>query len=215
MIHQLKWVIAGVIGGAVGAWAWAAITYWTHREIGWIALGIGVLVGMAVRMAAGKIRGWAPGITAAIIAVLAIIGGKYVGTNLLFDMELLNLTNEVRVTDEEMAVVQAMKIIQERDVAGEPVNWPPGQSATTATHLSDFPVDVATEASTRWKSTPPDEHFNQKKARKEELKSKIRAGAKDLRMAAFTQSFSPIYGLFFLLAILAAFKIASGLVIKD
>ncbi|GAA4468396.1 hypothetical protein [Novipirellula rosea] len=215
MIHQLKWVVAGVIGGAVGAWAWAAITYWTHHEVGWIALGIGVLVGMAVRMAAGNIRGWAPGITAAIFSFLAIIGGKYVGTKLLFDLELLNLTNDVRVTDEEMAVVQAMKIIQERDVAGEPVNWPPGQSATTAKQLSDFPVDVATEARTRWNSTPPGEHFNQKKARKEELRSKIRANADDLRMAAFTQSFSPVYGLFFLLAILSAFKIASGLAIKD
>lgn len=215
MIHQLKWVVAGVIGGALGAWVWAAVTYWTHHEVGWIALGIGVLVGMAVRMAAGNIRGWAPGITAAIIAVLAIIGGKYVGTKMLFDWELLNLTNAVRVTDEDMALIQAINIIQERDVAGEPVSWPPGQSAATAKQLSDFPVDVATEARTRWASTPPGEHFNQKEARKAELRSRIRAGANDLRMAAFTQSFSLIYALFFLLAILSAFKIASGLAIKD
>jgi hypothetical protein len=76
MGHMLKWVVAGVGGGAVGAWFWAGITYWTHHEIGWIAWGIGVLVDMAIRMAAGATQGWAPGFTAAVIAVLAIIGGK-------------------------------------------------------------------------------------------------------------------------------------------
>jgi len=41
---------AGGIAAAIGAAAWALITVWTNMQIGWMAVGIGFLVGYAVRI---------------------------------------------------------------------------------------------------------------------------------------------------------------------
>ncbi len=41
--------VAGVAAAAVGAALWAAISYTTEYQIGWMAVGVGFLVGIAVR----------------------------------------------------------------------------------------------------------------------------------------------------------------------
>ena len=46
-------VVAGFAGGTVGAIVWAVITVATDYQIGWMAVGVGFLVGFAVR-AVGK-----------------------------------------------------------------------------------------------------------------------------------------------------------------
>ena len=79
-----KWVLFGVVAGSVGAaiWAWVSLT--TNREIGWIAWGIGGLVGLAVRLASHEEEGdgFLPGLVALIIAILAIVAGKYAAVHL-------------------------------------------------------------------------------------------------------------------------------------
>ncbi len=42
-------VIAGAAAALAGACVWAAITVATHYQIGWMAVGVGVLVGYAVK----------------------------------------------------------------------------------------------------------------------------------------------------------------------
>jgi hypothetical protein len=44
-------VIAGAVAALVGAVIWAAVTVTTDYQIGWMAVGIGFLVGFAVRLA--------------------------------------------------------------------------------------------------------------------------------------------------------------------
>ncbi|MEZ6135270.1 MAG: hypothetical protein R3C53_10205 [Pirellulaceae bacterium] len=46
-------IVAGLIAAIAGGFAWAAITVATGFQIGWLAVGIGFLVGVAVR-SAGK-----------------------------------------------------------------------------------------------------------------------------------------------------------------
>ncbi len=61
---------AGVVAALVGAAIWAAVTVFTNYQIGWMAVGVGFLVGWAVRMV-GK------GVTkpfGVIGAVLALLG---------------------------------------------------------------------------------------------------------------------------------------------
>lgn len=41
--------MAGIAAAAVGAALWAAVTYFTEYQIGWMAVGVGLLVGFAVR----------------------------------------------------------------------------------------------------------------------------------------------------------------------
>jgi len=42
-------VLAGLAAAMVGAAIWAAITFATHYQIGWMAVGVGFLVGFAIR----------------------------------------------------------------------------------------------------------------------------------------------------------------------
>ena len=69
--------MAGLVAAAVGAGLWALITIVTDFQIGWMAVGVGFLVGWAVRVA-GKGTHRAFGIMGALLA----FGGCAVG-NLL------------------------------------------------------------------------------------------------------------------------------------
>lgn len=63
-------IVAGVIAALVGAAIWAAVTAATEYQIGWMAVGVGVLVGLAVRkFGKGDSEGFA-----VLGAVLALAG---------------------------------------------------------------------------------------------------------------------------------------------
>ena len=68
-------VLAGIIAGMGAAVLWALVAYLTHYAFSWGALGLGALVGLAVRKAAGE-GNPSLGITAAALAVGALILGK-------------------------------------------------------------------------------------------------------------------------------------------
>ena len=75
-------VAAGMIAAGIGAAVWAAITFFTGYQIGWMAIGVGLLVGYAVSVY-GKGLSNLYGIAAALLAlagcalgnVLAICAG--------------------------------------------------------------------------------------------------------------------------------------------
>ena len=69
--------MAGLVAAAIGAGLWALVTIITGFQIGWMAVGVGFLVGWAVRLA-GKGTHRAFGIMGALLA----LGGCAVG-NLL------------------------------------------------------------------------------------------------------------------------------------
>jgi hypothetical protein len=70
----------GAIGGAAaalgGAILWAVITVATEFQIGWMAVGVGFLVGFAVR-AMGKGSSAVFGVAGAVLALLGCLGGNY------------------------------------------------------------------------------------------------------------------------------------------
>ena len=68
-------VLAGIIAGMGAAALWALVAYLTHYAFSWGALGLGALVGLAVRKAAGQ-GNPSLGVTAAALAVGALILGK-------------------------------------------------------------------------------------------------------------------------------------------
>ena len=69
-------IIAGSVAGLIGAAVWAAIAVFTEREIGWIAIGIGFLVGFAVRVAG---RGFEVrfAVIGGALALESVIVGKF------------------------------------------------------------------------------------------------------------------------------------------
>lgn len=66
-------VILGAVGGAVGGLVWYFVAIKTGKEIGYISLGLGYLVGFGVYLGAGKKRGHLLQILSAILAVISII----------------------------------------------------------------------------------------------------------------------------------------------
>ncbi len=66
-------IIGGIIAALIGACAWATVTVLTNYQIGWMAVGVGFLVGYAVRVfgkGLSKIYGYV-GATLALTGCLA------------------------------------------------------------------------------------------------------------------------------------------------
>ena len=76
--NLLMGLIGGVIAMLLSAIAWGAITYLTEYQIGWMSIGVGFLVGIAIRFF-GKGKTMIFGISGAILALIGCLLG-----NLLF-----------------------------------------------------------------------------------------------------------------------------------
>ena len=96
--HDSSPVLAGIIAGMGAAALWALVAYLTHYAFSWGALGLGALVGLAVRKAAGE-GNPSLGITAAALAVGALIFGK-----LLIHMFALQPMVEDEILENQQAI---------------------------------------------------------------------------------------------------------------
>lgn len=71
--------LMGLVGGAVAmlvsAIVWGAITYFTEFQIGWMSIGVGFLVGLAIRFF-GKGKTITFGISGAVLALLGCLLGN-------------------------------------------------------------------------------------------------------------------------------------------
>jgi hypothetical protein len=68
-------MIGGIIAATIGAIIWAIITALTNFQIGWMAVGVGFLVGFAVRIY-GKGLDSIFGIMGAILSLLGCLAGN-------------------------------------------------------------------------------------------------------------------------------------------
>lgn len=68
-------LLAGIVAGAVAAIVWAVITKVTGYEVGWIAIGVGFLVGLAVRQF-GKGIDIRFNVMGAALALISVMIGK-------------------------------------------------------------------------------------------------------------------------------------------
>ncbi|RLS56457.1 MAG: hypothetical protein DWH91_06575 [Planctomycetota bacterium] len=207
----VKWCVAGLIGGAISAGVWAAIAYFSGMEIGWIAWFVGVIVGFCVRAAAGEDEGFAPGVTAVVIAILALLAGKYAAVSLIVDREFAKeIASFAQVTPEDMQNGLCAEVVQEWTAANKPMQWPPGQSLDTAEQMIHYPQSVQDEARKRWTDLDPAEQQKQLTERQELLKELTGAIGAMAKQEGFKASFNGFDILFFILAIVSAFKVGSG-----
>jgi phosphate/sulfate permease len=202
---MLKGLIGGLIAGLIGAAVWAAVAYFTGWGSGWIAWGIGALIGFVAAKAAGEEAGDGLGILAALIAVLAILGGKY-ATAHVFTQKILAEAPAHVVDDDYLLRLEATKVAEEWEKNGKTLAWPSEKDIVIGSTQSEFPPDVWEEATKRWDATPLEE------------RERIRAGMKAdyanfcaaLPWKMFKASFSLWDILFIGLALFSAFKLGSG-----
>jgi len=94
-------MIAGLVASVAGALIWAGITIATGSHIGYVALGVGALVGMAIRLAG---NGTSPvyGVIGAVLTLLGCLGGEtlaVVQSATTPELGFLDVLNHVNLID--------------------------------------------------------------------------------------------------------------------
>ena len=211
--NYLKAAGGGAVAGVIGAAIWGGITYATHREIGWIAWGMGFLVGLGVRLVARDNDGVNYGMIAVALAFLSIVLGKYLAVALIVD----DVQKEIgkiafTVTDEDMVANKADEVAKEWQAKNKPVYAPAPAGTTNFKDVmaKNYLPAVTAEARKRWQAIPAGDRqklIDAKKAEFEELKANLGGS---VRKRAFADSFTPFDALWFILAGITAFRIGSG-----
>ena len=210
MLSFPKWIIAGAIGGLVGGAIWAGISYATNYEVGWIAWGVGFLVGVGVRISAGESEeGLAQGLTAAVVAIVAVLGGKYAA----YSLQVASFRGEnlpvLTVDAEDGIMTFADEIVHEREVRGQSVVFPGGKTTDTATSQADYPPDVWQQASQKWQAIGTAEQEKKLAERRAEIDQWMAVMGSAL-VPPFSATFSLFDALWFFLAAGTAYKLGHG-----
>lgn len=208
---MIKGVAAAVIAGIAGAAVWAAVSHYTGYEVGFIAWGVGLVVGIAMMAGAGNSAGAQTGVLAAIIAVAAVLGGKYATVHL----DLQEFTSEMEasgfeISEHDLLVQHADEVVAEWEAEGRRLAWPEGMTVDEAWEVEDYPPDVWAEAEQRWEALGPQAQQAALAQYEQETREAFASFAETARDEVFLESFSLFDLLWFGLAVLTAFKVGSA-----
>ncbi|HBE70856.1 MAG TPA: hypothetical protein DDW52_22145 [Planctomycetaceae bacterium] len=211
----IKWLIGGAIGAVVGGLVWVLLGYYANIEVGYVAWGIGILVGLGVRFAAhldSIEESEFQGVVAAAIALLAVITSKFVVFYLLVSGPMSSILDEAAesssIDDGTVMTMLADNVVEELEERGRTIRWPAGQNKETAVGEADYPPAVWKEASKRFENLTEadrEDMLAERQQSLEELRSLLEA-----EMPTFTDTFSPMDALWIFLAVASAYKLASG-----
>ena len=213
-MEMFRGLIGGLIAGVVGAAVWAGITYGTGYEIGWIAWGIGLVCGLGVALG-WRGGGAMAGLLAVVISLVSICGGKYATVQLIINKEVGTtetiLEAATRTLDDEVLTSYiADEVVLEYERAGRALNWPAGADREVPSEASDYPQDVWAEAAIRFNRMTPEEHQEFRAGVIDEIRQSIEVVRAEAASYGFTESFGVMDIVFFLLAVITAFKVGAG-----
>ena len=195
-------IIGGTIAAVIGAAVWAAIAYYGEVEIGYLAWGIGLLVGLGV--SAGSRSG---GVGAAVVAVLltvaSLLGGKYAAVHFL-----LQKNSQMVFGDEDFKVILAEGHLAEARAAGKPIKFRNGKTEETYESLSDLPPEIVAATNEQFNSMTEEDRTTRKAEIEALLSQIIGDGNAQRTQDVFWASFGPIDIVFFLLGIVTAGRVA-------
>lgn len=214
----MKDIVLGVLAGAIGATAWAGVVFVTDYEVGWIAWGVGALVGYGVALG-NKDRGRSPtaaGVLAVGITVLAIAAGKYAAVQLMMpsDEELVAMFTTNFESEEFVMSFIADDVVDEHEAAGTRVEWPVGVDPENASAQADYPPGIWQEAAVRWDAMDDAQRRAFREEREAQSRANIEASLPEVRsyltQEGFLGSFGPTDLIFFGLGMVTAWGVGSG-----
>jgi hypothetical protein len=208
-MNFVKMLLGALAGGVIGAAIWCGISYSTGYEIGWIAWGIGVLTGLGARLAARTEGGVLAGLVAGAVALASIGLGKSATAFFLVN-SALNQVQIGEVSDNDLIVPLADKVVGEFKAKKKRLAWPPGMTVETASEPADYPKDVWTEAKKRFDALPKTEVERQRQQALDERWQTVGAIKGMMHAEATRSMFTPHDALWAFLAIASAFKIGGG-----
>lgn len=213
--------IGASIAGLVGAGIWAGIIIMLNLEIGWAAIGVGILCGIGAAIGARGESGMFTGGIAVLATVVAILAGKYFAIMHLTDQMFTEITEaQVAVGDmtpaerlDWVAIEYADEAI-EQQLANETLD-----DATVAEYerllnegeyLSEYPDDVVVAVEERWDAMPTNEQDAYLQEQIDFMNEAMDMGRQEMYEQGFAASFGLMDVLFFLIAIGAAYGTGSG-----
>ncbi len=214
-MNRLGALAGGVIAGSIGALVWAGIAYFTGYEVGWVAWGVGGLVGFGVVLGNSGNRSRAAGIIAVVITVMALMAAKYTTVQLvLSDGSEITEALVSGLQDDELVVSYiADDVVVEFMSDDIPVHWPVGVDPSQATTQVEYPADVWTIAQSRWDGMVLTEREEYRSSLEEMVTANLALALDELRgelaQVGFIGSFGFLDIIFFGLAIATAYKVAA------
>jgi signal peptidase I len=77
--RYLATLLVGLAVAVAGGVAWGLVVKWTGRDFGFLALFVGILVGVACVQVGGKTKAFGLQATAVVMAAVGVLVGKYLG----------------------------------------------------------------------------------------------------------------------------------------
>ena len=209
---MVKGLAGAAIGGLAGALVWTLIGYFLNVEVGWIAWGIGALVGFGMATGAEDNTSAVTGVIAAVIALVTIAGGKFAVVYLQVDKALTESmeSGEGKLTMDDVKIALADEVVEEFTQEGKKVAWPEGMTLEAARGQADYPKDVWAEAEKRFTEMPEADRESMLASMKESQAQFMATYASEFRAQGFQNSLSPWDALWAFLALGTAFKLGSG-----
>jgi len=214
-MNRLGALAGGVIAGSIGALVWAGIAYFTGYEVGWVAWGVGGLVGFGVVLGNSGNRSRAAGIIAVVITVMALMAAKYTTVQLVLadGSEITEALVSGLQEDELVVSYIADDVVVEFMSDDIPVHWPVGVDPSQATTQVEYPADVWSIAQSRWDGMVLTEREEYRSSLEEMVTANLALALDELRgelaQVGFIGSFGFLDIIFFGLAIATAYKVAA------
>ena len=204
-------IIGGVLAGVIGAVIWAFIAYYANVEIGWIAWIIGGLVGVGVAIGCRGETGTETGALAAIIALVSICGGKFAAIHMDAQAVSTTMAASVRLSDEDAKLYMAGQLVTEYEGAGKTLTWPKDMTADAAETPADYPKDLWKDVETRWAAMGGADQASYRARIEARMKADLREMVHGMANADYKSTFGFLDVVFFLLALVTAFKVGGGM----
>lgn len=163
-------ILGGAAAGLLGAAVWVGVGYATGYELGFLAWGVGLACGIGVAIGTKGQAGTAGGLLAAAIALVTIIGSRFV----LADVHVNAYVREAVAAVERSPSIEhddfwtgyiADRIIIQRQESGAEIAWPefvdddydsdfedegPDEEFEYHVNPAEYPADIWTEAREQW-----------------------------------------------------------------
>lgn len=207
-------LLGGVLGGILGAAVWAAIAYFLHLQIGWLAWGIGALAGGGSLVLIGGKDNATPatGGAAVLAAVLCVLLGKFGAVYFaLGNFQSQIATQLVAAVDDEYMVARMVEErVEELTAAGKSLEFRHGKNKDTAEELNDYPLALVNECRTKWQATPKEEREAKIADTKATLELVANSSTAAFSFSYFWGTFTIFDILWFTLASVTAYKLAAN-----
>ena len=204
----------GAAAGLAGAALWTLIAYSFGLEIGFLAWAIGGAVGFGA-VINNPYGGTAVGVTAAVIASLAILGGKFATMQLYLEDELGADSGwqELMVAglEDEQTVISylAYEVAEEYESQGRELQWPEWSEQGGGYEEADFPEGIWQEAADRWEAMVPIERSEYRDSLANKFAQLLDESGTEIAAQGVFDTFGIIDLVFFFLGMGTAFQIAS------